>query len=113
MRVWSEEEDQGTLELLLTMPISVWHAVTGKFLAGWMFIGFALFLTFPMIFTVHYLGDPDPGRIFSGYLGSFLTGGMFLSITSLASAFSRNQVISFLLGFTAIILLVLIGTLHS
>ena len=109
MRVWSEEENQGTLELLLTMPISVWHAVVGKFIAGWLFIGFALLLTFPMVITAAYLGEPDSGRLFSGYLGSFLLGGMFLSITSLASAFTRNQVISFLFGFTSIVLLVVVG----
>ncbi|NQZ58346.1 MAG: ABC transporter permease subunit, partial [Lentisphaeraceae bacterium] len=96
MRVWSEEDKEGTLELLLTFPISVWHAVVGKFLAGWLFIGFGLLLTFPMLITVEIMGDPDWGRIFSGYLGSFFVGGMFLSISSLASAFTRNQVISFL-----------------
>ena len=109
MRVWSEEDKEGTLELLLTMPISVWHAVVGKFLAGWLFIGFTLLLTFPMVLTVFYLGDPDSGRLFSGYLGSFLVGGMCLSLTSLASAFTRNQVISYLLGFSVLLLISVIG----
>ena len=109
MRVWAEEENEGTLELLLTMPISVWHAVVGKFLAGWAFIGFALLLTFPMLITVCTLGDPDPGRLFSGYLGSFLAGGMFFALTSLTSAFTKNQVISFIFGFTVLITIVVVG----
>lgn len=109
MRVWAEEDREGTLELLLTMPISTWHAVLGKFLAGWFFLGFALLLTFPMILTVSYLGDPDPGRLFSGYLGSFLAGGMCFSIAALTSAFTRNQVISFLFGFLSLLLISVIG----
>ncbi|MCM8528213.1 MAG: Gldg family protein [Lentisphaeraceae bacterium] len=109
MRVWAEEDREGTLELLLTMPISTWHAVLGKFLAGWMFLGFALFLTFPMVITVSYLGDPDLGRLFSGYLGSFLAGGMCFSIAALTSAFTRNQVISFLFGFLSLLLISVIG----
>ena len=109
MRVWAEEDREGTLELLLTFPISAWHAVVGKFLAGWMFLAFALFLTFPMVLTVAYLGEPDSGRLFSGYLGSFLAGGMCFSITSLSSAFTRNQVISFLFGFIALLIITVIG----
>ena len=109
MRVWAEEDREGTLELLLTMPISAWHAVVGKFLAGWLFLGFALFLTFPMLITVSYLGDPDWGRVFSGYLGSFLAGGMCFSLTALTSAFTRNQVISFLFGFLILLIISVIG----
>lgn len=109
MRVWAEEDKEGTLELLLTMPISTWHAVVGKFLAGWLFLGFALVLTLPMVVTVSYLGDPDFGRLFSGYLGSFLAGGMCFSIAALTSAFTRNQVISFLFGFLSLLLISVIG----
>lgn len=109
MRVWAEEDKEGTLELLLTMPISAWHAVIGKFLAGWFFLGFTLLLTFPMIITVSSLGDPDSGRLFSGYLGSFLAGGMCFSIASLTSAFTRNQVISFLFGFITLLIITVIG----
>ena len=109
MRVWAEEDKEGTLELLLTFPISAWHAVVGKFFAGWLFLAFALFLTFPMVLTVAYLGEPDFGRLFSGYLGSLLAGGMCFSITSLSSAFTRNQVISFLFGFIALLIITVIG----
>ncbi len=109
MRVWAEEEREGTLELLLTLPISAWHAVVGKFIAGWLFLGFALFLTFPMLITLFYLGEPDIGRLFSGYLGSFMAGGMCFAISSLTSAFTRNQVISFLFGFIALLIFTVIG----
>lgn len=109
MRVWAEEDKEGTLELLLTMPISAWHAVVGKFFAGWFFIGFSLLLTFPMIVTVVYFGEPDWGRLISGYIGSFLVGGMSFALTSLTSAFTRNQVISYLFGFAVLLILTIIG----
>jgi ABC-type uncharacterized transport system involved in gliding motility auxiliary subunit/ABC-type transport system involved in multi-copper enzyme maturation permease subunit len=109
MRVWAEEDKEGTLELLLTMPISAWHAVTGKFLAGWLFIAFSLALSFPIVFTVAYFGDPDWGRMLSGYLGSWLVGGLCFSLTSLTSAFTRNQVISYLFGFSILLAITIIG----
>ncbi|MCH2207658.1 MAG: Gldg family protein [Lentisphaerales bacterium] len=109
MRVWAEEDKEGTLELLLTMPISAWHAVVGKFLAGWLFIGFSLLLTFPMVLTVIYFGEPDWGRLLSGYIGSFLVGGMCFALTSLTSAFTKNQVISYLFGFAVLLVLTIIG----
>src|SRR3954463_13783665 len=96
MRLWSEERRLGTLELLLTMPITTWQAIVGKFLASWLFLILALALTFPIIFTVSFLGDPDGGTIFTGYLGSAFLAGAYLAITSLTSAFTRNQVISFI-----------------
>ena len=72
MRLWSEERKSGSIELLLTLPITRFQAVVGKFLAAWLFAGLALFLTFPIWLTVNYLGDPDNGVIFSSYLGSWL-----------------------------------------
>ncbi len=72
MRLWAEERKSGTIELLLTLPITMWQAVLGKFLAAWAFIGIALALTFPIWITVNYLGDPDNGVIFTSYLGSLL-----------------------------------------
>src|SRR5258708_5353444 len=75
MRLWSEERRQGTMELLLTMPITAWQAILGKFLASWAFLALALVLTFPIVLTVNYLGNPDNGIIFCGYIGSFLLAG--------------------------------------
>src|SRR6267142_7207794 len=80
MRLWSEERRLGTLELLLTMPITTWQAIVGKFLASWAFLALALVLTFPVILTVNYLGHPDNGIIFCGYLGSFFLAGAYLAI---------------------------------
>jgi ABC-2 type transport system permease protein len=98
MRLWAEERRLGTIELLLTLPITQAQAVIGKFLAAWAFCAIALVLTFPIVLTVRYLGDPDMGVICSGYLGALLTAGAFLSIGSAMSALTRNQVIAFVLG---------------
>jgi gliding motility-associated transport system permease protein len=98
MRLWAEERKTGTIELLMTLPISPWAAVLGKFLAAWAFIGVALALTFPIWITVNVLGAPDNGVIVTGYLGSFLMAGAFLSIGAFVSALTKNQVIAFILA---------------
>ncbi len=109
MRLWSEEEREGTLELLLTYPLSIWQAVAGKFLAGWAFLGLALLLTFPLYGTCCWLGDPDHGRILCGYLGSFLLGGMALSICGLCSALGSSQVSAYISGFLCLLLFTVLG----
>ena len=109
MRLWSEERRQGTMELLLTLPISLWHCIVGKFLASWIFLTLALVMTFPIWITVNYLGDPDNGVIVASYIGSFFLAGAYLSITSMTSAFTRNQVISFILSVVICLFLVLCG----
>jgi gliding motility-associated transport system permease protein len=97
MRLWAEERQSGSIELLMTLPITAWQAVLGKFLAAWAFTGIALFLTFPIWITVNYLGEPDNGAIFAAYLGSFMMAGSFLAIGSCLSAVTRNQVIAFVI----------------
>ena len=109
MRLWSEERRQGTMELLLTLPISLWHCIVGKFLASWIFLTLALLMTFPIWITVNYLGDPDNSVIVASYIGSFFLAGAYLSITSMTSAFTRNQVISFILSVVICLFLVLCG----
>jgi ABC-2 type transport system permease protein len=109
MRLWSEERRQGTMELLLTLPISLWHCIIGKFLASWIFLTLALAMTFPIWITVNYLGDPDNSVIVASYIGSFFLAGAYLSITSMTSAFTRNQVISFILSVVICLFLVLCG----
>ncbi len=101
MRLWAEERRTGTLELLMTLPLTTGQAVLGKFLAAWVFTGIALALTFPMWLTVEYLGDPDNGVIAAGYLGSWLMAGAFIAIGACASALTKNQVIAFVLGAAA------------
>jgi ABC-2 type transport system permease protein len=109
MRLWAEERRVGTLELLLTLPITAWQAIVGKFLASWLFLLLALCLTFPVVLTVNYLGSPDNGVIFAGYVGSFLMAGAYLAISCMTSAMTRNQVVSFILSVVACLFLVLCG----
>jgi len=109
MRLWAEERRSGTIELLFTMPITVTEAVLAKFCAGWAFLGIALLLTFPLVVTANFLGDPDNGVIFAGYLGTFLMSGAFLSVACCTSALTKNQVISFILGVVICFIMVLLG----
>src|SRR3954471_19906405 len=109
MRLWSEERRMGTMELLLTFPITTWQAILGKFLASWIFLALALALTFPIWWTVNYLGNPDNGVIFAGYLGSFLMAGAYLAISCMTSAMTRNQVVSFIVSVVICLLLILAG----
>jgi ABC-2 type transport system permease protein len=98
MRLWAEERRLGTIELLLTLPVTQAQAVIGKFLAAWAFCAIALLLTFPFVIAVNVLGSPDNGVIISGYLGSLLIAGAFLSVGAAMSALTRNQVIAFVLA---------------
>jgi ABC-2 type transport system permease protein len=109
MRLWAEERKTGSIELLFTLPITVMQAVLGKFFAAWVFLLIALALTFPMVITVFYLGQPDLGLIITGYLGSILMAGGFLAVGCFFSALSKNQVISFVLSVVACAVLVFAG----
>ncbi len=109
MRLWAEERRSGTIETLLTLPVTMTEAILGKFLAAWFFIGLIIALTFPIILTVAYLGNPDKGAILGGYIGSFLLAGTYLSVGSLTSACTRNQVISFVLALMICLFLLLAG----
>lgn len=109
MRLWAEERKSGTIELLLTLPVTVWQAVFGKFLAAWAFIVIALALTFPIWITVNYLGHPDNGVIVASYIGSALMAGAFLAIGSCLSAATRNQVVAFILTVVVCFVLLLAG----
>jgi len=109
MRLWAEERKNGSIELLLTLPINTWQAVLGKFLAAWAFAGVALLLTMTIWLTVTYLGDPDNGVIFAAYIGSWLMAGGFLAIGSCLSAITRNQVIAFILTVVICFMFLLLG----
>src|SRR6478609_11580899 len=98
MRLWSEERRLGTIELLLTMPITAWQAIVGKFLASWLFLLLALVLTFPLVITVNMLGHPDNGVILCSYVGSWLMAGAYLAISCTTSAMTRTQVVSFIVA---------------
>lgn len=109
MSVWAEEFQHSTILLLFTLPVSVGAAVIAKFLAGWIFLGFALLLTFPIVATVFYLGHPDIGPILTGYFGSFMMAGVYLAITTCTSAIGRNQIVSYALSTILCLVLVLLG----
>ena len=109
MRLWAEERKSGTIELLLTLPISPAGAVVGKYLAAWVFAGLALALTFPLWITVNKLGDPDNGAIAAGYFGSLLMAGGFLAIGSTVSAATKSQVIAFVISVVLCFALLLMG----
>jgi ABC-2 type transport system permease protein len=109
MRLWAEERRAGTIELLLTMPITTWQAIIGKFLASWIFLALALVLTFPVVLTVNVLGEPDNGAIAAGYVGSWLLAGAYLALTCMTSAMTRNQVVAFILAVVMCLFLILVG----
>src|SRR5262245_31033618 len=123
MRLWAEERRVGTIELLLTMPITAWQAIVGKFLASWLFLLLALILTFPVIFTVNCLSSPrdagffhwfsassaDNGVIFCAYLGSWLMAGAYLAVSCITSAMTRTQVVSFIISVVICLFLILAG----
>lgn len=109
MRLWAEERKSGTIELLMTLPVTMGQMVVGKFLAAWCFAGIALVLTFPMVWVVNDLGKPDNGVILASYVGSFLLAGGYLAIGSLFSAMTKNQVVAFVLTFVAGFMIVFAG----
>jgi ABC-2 type transport system permease protein len=109
MRLWAEERKTGSIELLMTLPVTTTQAVVGKFVAAWIFTAVALVLTFPIWLTVNYLGDPDNGVILAAYLGSLLMAGGFLAIGSCISAANRNQVVAFIITVVTCFLLLLAG----
>ena len=109
MRLWAEERKTGTVEQLMTLPISTTDAVLGKFFAAWAFIGLALVLTFPMWITVNLLGDPDNGVVLASYLGSLVMAGAFLAIGSCISALTKNQVIAFIVSATVCFIFTMSG----
>ncbi len=109
MRLWAEERKTGTIENLMTLPVSTYEAVLGKFVAAWVFCGIALALTFPIWITVNVLGDPDNGVVVASYFGSFLMAGAFLAIGSCMSAMTKNQVIAFVIAATVCFLFTMSG----
>ncbi|MBW2369019.1 MAG: ABC transporter permease, partial [Deltaproteobacteria bacterium] len=109
MRLWADERRSGTIELILTLPVTLTELIIGKFIAAWLFIGLALLLTFPLVLTVLYLGHPDLGAIMSAYCGSFLMAGAYLSVGCMTSSLTRNQIISFIVSVVICLFLVMAG----
>ena len=109
MKLWSDEQRLGTIELLLTMPVKAWHAITGKYLASCAVVALALIMTFPMVIMVNNLGDPDGGVIWASYLGSFFVGATCLAITCAVSSFTRSLVACLVVSVSICFALVLLG----
>ncbi|GGD56510.1 ABC transporter permease subunit [Lacimicrobium alkaliphilum] len=110
MRSWSEERKSGTIELLMTLPVTILEIMLAKFLAAWAVLGLALLLTFPLWLTVNYLGSPDNGIIIAAYLGSWLMAGAFLAIGICMSALTKSQVVAFILAIVVCFVFVLSGS---
>ncbi len=109
MRIWSEEQRQGTMELMLTMPVTPWHAIVGKYLAAAAVIFLMLVVSFPIVWTINYLGNPDNGVVFTGFIAIFLVALCYLAVTSVMSALSRSQLVAFLVSFALCIIIYLAG----
>ncbi|MBM4101180.1 MAG: ABC transporter permease [Phycisphaerae bacterium] len=109
MRLWAEERRLGTIEVLTTLPLPLWQAVLGKFLAAWAFSVVGIVLTVPLWMTVSWLGDPDQGMIVAGYVATALMAGLFLALGGVVSALTKNQVIAFVVTVVACFLLMVSG----
>jgi ABC-2 type transport system permease protein len=109
MRLWAEERRSGTIELLITLPVTNTQLVVGKFLASWVFTLIALVLSMPIWITVNYLGDPDNNVILISYIGSWLMAGAFLALTSCLSTLTKNQVIAFIISSISGFILIMAG----
>ncbi len=109
MRIWSEEEKSGTIEVLMTLPVRDYEVVLGKFLSAWTFLGITVLCTLLAPLTVKLLGDLDFGLVFSGYIGTLLLGGSYISIGILISAFGKDQISAFILTLLLCFLMFLMG----
>ena len=109
MGLWADERRNGTAEILLTLPVTLREVLVGKFLAAWSFVGIGLALTFPVVLTAGYLGSPDWGAVFCGYLGSLLLAGGAVAIGVFASTLSRSNVVGFVISLALLFLLLIIG----
>jgi ABC-2 type transport system permease protein len=109
MRLWSEEQRLGTLELLMTLPINPWQAIIGKYLAAAVVWLIGLALTTTIVFTIYYLGQPDSGPILTGYLASYCYAMACLAVTGAVSAYTRSQVVCFIVSVALCFAVTLIG----
>jgi ABC-2 type transport system permease protein len=109
MRLWSEEKKVGTFELLMTMPVRSHEIVLAKYLAGLTILLVTLILTGTVPITVAYVGDPDWGKVWTGYLGAFLCGALFMGIGAFVSATTENQIVALMVAVVAGLLLLAFG----
>ena len=108
MRLLTDERRSGTIELLVTMPLSDIEIVLGKYFASLGLLVVALVFTLPYAITVVVLGKPDAGMLVTGYVGLVLMGASYLAVGVFASTVSKNQVVSFIIAFMIIFALFLL-----
>ncbi len=109
MRLWAEERKVGTMELLMTFPVTDAEAVLGKYLASLAFLALSLALSLVIPAFVALLGNPDTGQIVGGYLGGLLMGGAFLAIGLFISSLTENQIVAFIISVVVIFGLFILG----
>ncbi len=109
MRLVAEEKRLNTIEVMLTLPISDWQFVFGKYLSALAFLVIAIFLSFPIVLVLYYTGSPDIGPVIGGYLGTVFMGAAYLSIGLFISSITRNQIIAFIVSAIIILLFLIIG----
>jgi ABC-2 type transport system permease protein len=109
MRQWAEERKMGTVELLMTLPVTDGQVVAGKFLAGLSLVGLSVLLAFPLVLVTAHLGDLDPGPVIGGLVGAVLLGGAYLAIGLFASSLTENQIVAFILGVVLCFALFIVG----
>ena len=109
MRAWAEDHSDRSMELTLTLPVSMGGVVLGKFLAGYLVLIITLLFTLPLVATVYYLGEPDPGVLFAGYLASVFLLGTYYAISLFAASLTREQVGAFVISITLLFILLLLG----
>lgn len=109
MRLWSEEKKSGTIEWLLTMPVTNWQAVLSKFFSALSFLFISLLLTLSIPISIFFIGDIDLGVLIGSYLGALFLGGAYLALGLFISSITKNQIIAFVLGLVACFIAFIIG----
>jgi len=109
MRLWAEEKKSGTIEFLLTLPVTDWQVVLAKFIGSLVFMSIALLFTLTLPISVAFLGNIDPGPVIGGYLGALFLGGAYLALGLFVSSLTKNQIIAFILALVACFTAFIIG----
>ena len=112
MRLFSEESKSGTLETLMTAPVSDFEVVMGKFFAAFGLYAVMILSTLIYVVFLHWVGTPDYGSIITSYIGLLLMGCVYISVGLLTSAITKNQIISAVIGIVGLVFLLIIGFVH-
>jgi ABC-2 type transport system permease protein len=105
MRLMAEEHREGTIELLMTLPVRDGDIVLGKFLGAWGYFSIILALTLVYQILLIWLSPPDLGKVISAYFGVWLYGGASIAVGLLFSALTENQIVAAFLSTASLVLL--------